>query len=238
MAYNFYMPRFARHTISDIPYHVIHRGNNRQKIFFSDPDYKYFLSLLKEAKKKYPCRLYAYALMFNHFHLLLEPSHNSQNLAKFIKLIAQKYAQYINKQKKRTGTLWEGRFKSSSVSKDNYLLACSRYIELNPVRARLVKNPQEYHWSSYRFKTGEAHSDNLLDQDPLYHDLGTSNIERQENYEKWFKESIPEGEWDFLRKAIAKGGVFGNIQFKEKLEKFLGKKFDLREKGRPRKDNK
>src|SRR3989338_10471781 len=146
------MPRIARNTISDIPYHVIHRGNNHQRIFFSDEDYKYFLSLLLEAKRKYQCRVYSYVLMPNHIHFLLESLRNPENLAKFIKLIAQKYAQYINKRHKRTGTLWEGRFKSLPVSKDNYLLACCRYIELNPVRAHVVKDPKEYMWSSYRLK--------------------------------------------------------------------------------------
>ena len=121
------------------------------------------------------------------------------------------------------------------MSKDNYLLACSRYIELNPVRARIVNDPKEYMWSSYRFKIGEGQDGILIDQDPLYFELGKNDKERQKNYEKWLKESIPDGEWDFLRKAITKGGVFGNIEFKEKMEKLLGKKFDIKGRGRPRK---
>ena len=181
------MPRIARNVTSDIPYHIIHRGNNRQKIFFCDDDYKYFLSLIKEARKKYRCKLYSYVLMSNHIHLLLESPRVSENLAKYIKLIAQKYAQYINKIHKRTGTLWEGRFKSSPVSKDNYLLACSRYIEMNPVRAGIVKEPKDYKWSSYRYKIGQEKADTLLDLDPLYMSLGKDAIERQKNYQKWFK---------------------------------------------------
>ena len=220
------MPRIARNTLPDIPYHVIHRGNNRQKIFFRDADYRYFLSLVKEAKKKHQCKIYSYVLMSNHIHFLLESFQHSENLAKFIKLIAQKYAQYINKSHKRTGTLWEGRFKSSPVSKDNYLLACSRYIELNPIRAKMARDPKDYKWSSYRFKVGERENHALLDRDPLYIELGKDDAERQKEYEKWFKESVPREEWDIIRKAVNKGTVFGNIQFKKKLEKLLGRSLD------------
>jgi len=122
------MPRVARNLISDVPYHIIHRGNNRQKIFFSEVDYKYFLSLMEEARGKYGCRLYSYVLMPNHIHFLLESFQNSENLAKYIKLIARKYSHHINKTYKRTGTLWEGRFKGKRgqsqflKQKDNYYL--------------------------------------------------------------------------------------------------------------------
>ncbi len=230
------MPRIARNVVSDIPYHIIHRGNNRQKIFFCDDDYKYFLSLLKEARKEYRCKLYSYVLMPNHIHLLMESPRVSENLAKSIKLIAQKCTQYINKIHKRTGTLWEGRFKSSLVSKDNYLLACSRYIEMNPVRADIVKEPEDYKWSSYRYKI-EQEKGNILvdsDRDPVYMSLGKNDIERQRSYQKWFKESIPSQEWDLIRKAVNKGSVFGSSQFKEKLEKLLGRRLEIRDRGRPK----
>ena len=228
------MPRVARNLISDIPYHIIHRGNNRQRIFFSEVDYKYFSSLMEEARGKYECRLYSYVLMPNHIHFLLESFQNPENLAKYIKLIAQKYSQYINRTYKRTGTLWEGRFKSSLVSKDNYLLACSRYIEMNPIRAQIVTDPKDYKWSSYSFKVGQRRSNILLDLDPLYINFGKDDRERQKKYQKWFEESIPPQEWDLIRKAANKGGVFGNTQFKERLEKLFKRKLDIRDKGRPR----
>jgi len=231
------MPRVARNIISDIPYHVIHRGNNRQKIFFCDGDYRYFLSLIEEAKKKYGCRLYSYVLMPNHIHLLLESPKSSENLAKYIKLLAQKYSQRINKRYKRTGTLWEGKYKSSLISKDNYLLACSRYIEMNPVRAHIVKDPKDYMWGSYRYKIGQGEGAVLLDPDPLYIDLGKDGNERQKNYRNWFKESIPPKEWDLIRKAVNKGGVFGSSNFKERMEKLLGRSLDIRDRGRPKKEN-
>ncbi len=230
------MPRVARNIISDIPYHVIHRGNNRQKIFFNDGDYRYFLSLIEEAKKKYGCRLYAYVLMPNHFHLILESPQSSEHLAKYVKLLAQKHSQHINKGYKRTGTLWEGKFKSSPMSKDNYLLACSRYIEMNPVRAHIVKDPKDYVWSSYRYKTGDGEGATLLDPDPLYIDLGKDDNERQENYRKWFKGSIPPQEWEIIRRAVNKSGAFGNNSFKERIEKLLGRKLDVKDRGRPKKE--
>lgn len=230
------MPRTARNIISDIPYHIIHRGNNRQKIFFCDDDYRYFLSLMGEARKKYSCRLYSYVLMPNHIHFILESPQSSENLAKHIKLLAQKYSQHINKKHKRTGTLWEGKFKSSPISMDNYLLACSRYIEMNPVRAHIVKDPKDYIWSSYKYKIGREKNAISLDLDPLYIDLGKDDKERQNNYQKWFKESIPSQEWDTIRKTTNKGGVFGNSYFKEKMEKLLGRSLDIRDRGRPKKE--
>ena len=175
--------------------------------------------------------------MPNHIHLILESLQSSENLAKYIKLLAQKYSQHINKKHKRTGTLWEGKFKSSPISMDNYLLACSRYIEMNPVRAHIVKDPNDYIWSSYRYKIGQKEGAILLDPDPLYIDLGKDDKERQKNYRKWFKESIPPHEWDSIRKAINKGGIFGNSHFKERMEKLLGRRLDIRDRGRPKKES-
>ncbi len=138
------MGRYARQTITDVPYHVINRGNNHQPIFFSDDDYWFFLESLSYAKEKYPCRIYSFVFMTNHVHLLLEPLIDNRNLACFMKYISQRHGQYINKRYKRSGTLWEGRFKSSPVSSDRYLLSCSRYIEMNPVRAGIVERPGDY----------------------------------------------------------------------------------------------
>lgn len=232
------MPRVARDIVPDIPYHLIHRGNNRQRIFFSDADYDHFLSLMYEAKAKYPCKIYSYVLMPNHIHLLLESCQHSEYLAKFIKMIAQKYTQRINMSHERTGTLWEGRFKSAPVSKDSYLLTCNRYIELNPVRAKIVKDPKDYQWSSYRFKIGYREKYLLIDMDPLYIDLGRNEAERQGNYKKWIAERIPSDEWDLIRKTVNKGGVFGNAQFKERLETMLGRRLDMKRQGRPEKNEK
>lgn len=229
------MSRVARNVVCDIPYHVIHRGNNRQKIFFKDPDYSFFLSLMSEAKSKYLCRIYAYVLMPNHIHMILEPSENAENMAKFMKLIAQKYSQHVNKIYKRSGTLWEGRFKSSPVSKDSYLLACMRYIELNPVRAKIVEKPDLYRWSSCLYKIGNSNPHGLCDEDPAYCDFGRDISERRSNYRKWLAESVPSEELELIRKSVNKEAVFGNSEFREKLEKMLGRSFSIRGRGRPAK---
>lgn len=174
--------------------------------------------------------------MPNHVHLILEPKEQPQNLAQFVKLLAQKYAQYVNKKYKRTGTLWEGRFRSSPISKDDYLLTCSRYIEMNPVRAGIVDDPAEYKWSSYRYKIGIDINPSLLDMDPLYLDFGAKDDERQEKYREWFgRHDRLESMLHLIRETINKNTVFGNKEFKESLERLLGRDLTMRKKGRPRK---
>jgi putative transposase len=148
------MGRYARGAIAGTPYHILNCGNNQQSIFFNDEDYAFFLDVISQAKQKYSCWIYSYVLMTNHFHLIAETGATGEGLAKFIKHISQRHGQYINRFQKRNGTLWEGRFKSNAVSTDQYMFACSRYIELNPVRAGIIENPEEYHYSSYRAKIG------------------------------------------------------------------------------------
>ncbi|OIN98251.1 transposase [Candidatus Desantisbacteria bacterium CG_4_10_14_0_8_um_filter_48_22] len=228
------MPRYARRALANVTYHIIHRGNNKQVIFFCDDDFQYFLRLIKIAKTEYEMNLYSYVLMNNHVHFLLEPL-VKEHLAKFIKSIAQKYAQYVNKKYKRTGTLWEGRFRSSPVSMDNYLLACSRYIEMNPARAGITRLPGDYKWSSYNGKIGFK-ADPLLDFDSWFLSLGSNEDERQKKYEKWFKESIPDFEWKLITESVNKGVAFGNDVFKEKIENILGRKMQIRRRGRPFKE--
>jgi putative transposase len=225
------MGRYARKTIVDVPYHVIHRGNNRQPIFFCDDDYQFFLESIESAKDKYKCRLYSFVLMTNHVHLLLEPIEDSENLAYFMKHIAQRYGQYVNKHYKRSGTLWEGRFKSSPISYDRYLLACSRYVEMNPVRAGIVEKPEEYKFSSYNAKIGKKKL-KMLDQDPVYMALGKTDDERQTAYQRWFQESIPKAEWELIREAVQRNWVFGNNRFKEAMEKALERRFEVKKAGR------
>lgn len=138
------MGRYARQTIANTPYHIINRGNNHQPLYYCDDDYQFFFEAIEAAKEKYPCRICSFVLMTNHIHLLLEAVENGTNLAKFMKHIIQRHGQYLNKRHDRSGTLWEGRFKSSPIASDRYLLACSRYIEMNPVRAGIVKDPSDF----------------------------------------------------------------------------------------------
>ncbi|MDY0045710.1 MAG: transposase [Syntrophales bacterium] len=225
------MTRHARQALPDIPYHIVNRGNNHQKIFFDGDDYYFFFNAIKSAKEQYPCKIYSFAFMTNHIHLLIEPVESGHNLASFIKQVSQRHGQYINKRYERTGTLWEGRFKSSPISTDAYLLACCRYIEMNPVRAGLTDRPEDYKYSSYRSKIGIRNC-NVLDSDPLYESFGSTSTERQQKYRQWFQESVEIEEWDHIRYAIKRNWPYGNDGFKKKLEDTMGYTFEIKKAGR------
>ncbi|MEK6684308.1 MAG: transposase, partial [Nitrospirota bacterium] len=141
---------------------------------------------------------------------------------------------YINQTYSRTGTLWEGRFKSAVVGRDEYLIACSRYIEMNPIRAGMVRDPGEYRWSSYLFRA-LGNPDRLLDEDPWYMSLGVNARERQRVYREWFQATINEGEWDQIRKATQQGQVIGKTEFRRQIEAMLGRRVVSGVRGRPRK---
>ena len=206
------------------PHHVIHRGHNRQVIFAETEDFEYYLSCLRLAKKLYPYRLYAYVLMTNQVHLLLEPR-GLKDLSGVMKRVAGRFTRYMNQKYHRRGTLWEGRFRSAVVVGERYLLAVSRYIEMNPVRARMAGHPQEYGWSSYRAHAkGEV--DDGLDMDPLYASLGDDANERARVYEAWVKESVPEGEWEAIREAIRRGRLVGRKKFQDEMAILLGRRID------------
>jgi len=225
------MARRLRLFAADIPYHVIQRGNNRNPIFFSEEDYLFFLDTLAEAKIKHPCLVLGYCLMTNHFHLLLQPK-EKDNVSLLIKLLGGKYVRYINKAYKRTGTLWEGRFKCCLIDKNIYFLSCLRYIETNPVRAGMVVLPELYRWSSYRARAfGEKNA--ILDLDSWYNGLGPNPQEQQLNYRKFFKTSMPESELKLIREMTQKNGLIGCSNFKEGIQRITGKKIIFRDPGRP-----
>lgn len=156
------MPRRARINLPNIPLHIIQRGNNRSACFFAGEDYRAYLGWLREYADKARCQIHAYVLMTNHVHLLLT-ARNTQGAGALMKALGQRYVQYINRSYRRSGTLWEGRYRSCLTQEDDYLLACMRYIELNPVRAAMVAHPGEYRWSSYRANAqGENGAEALL----------------------------------------------------------------------------
>jgi putative transposase len=141
------MPRRARITAAGVAHHVVHRGVNRQPAFFNAEDYQTFLECLGEGAHRYGCAVHAYVLMTNHVHLLLTP-HGKTSASGLMQSLGRRYVQYVNRTYKRTGTLWDSRYKSSTVQAETYLLACQRYIELNPVRAAMVEDPAHYRWTS------------------------------------------------------------------------------------------
>ena len=175
------MPRTARIAPRDYVYHVMSRGNNRQTVFKDDDDYNRYTELLQQYKLKYEFKLYHYVLMSNHVHLVVQPSGPGGDLAEIMKGINVSYAYHYKKKYKHVGHFWQDRYKSIIVSEDDYLLACGSYVELNPVRARLVADPQDYPWCSYgRYAYG---ADNLLvDKQPVYQGLGRNAGERQQKY--------------------------------------------------------
>ena len=143
------MPRRPRIQLNGVPLHIVQRGHNREPCFFSEEDYTSYLHWLDEALGDNQCQLHGYALMTNHVHLLLTPK-RAEAVPRLIMSLGLRYVQYINKTYRRTGTLWDSRYKSSLVQAETYLLACMRYIELNPVRAGMVPQPGDYPWASYQ----------------------------------------------------------------------------------------
>ena len=230
------MARKPRLFLEGMPHHVVQRGNNKDQIFFKSSDYLLFLEVLREAKKKHPCLLYAYCLMTNHIHLLLSPL-QEENIPLLMKLVGAKYVRYINKAYARTGTLWEGRFKCSLVQDDAYLAACLRYIEMNPVRAGLVTSPEVYQWSSYRFRAyGEDYA--ILDRDPWFEELGLQEEDRRQQYRFFFQKPEDDLVLKMIREMTLKGGIIGNEQFKLRIKRLTGREVILRPQGRPCLQNK
>lgn len=225
------MPRKPRFYLPDVPAHVIQRGNNRQATFFSDEDYQAFLNWLKEGADKHGCSIHAYVLMTNHFHLLVTPKARV-SISRMIQFVGRNYVTYINHKYGRSGTLWEGRHKGCVINGESYMLACSRYIELNPVRAGMVKTPGEYRWSSYR---GNAHGEEtgILEQHKLYLALGATDETRQFAYRGLFHSALDSDHLHSIRAAAQTGTPLGNDRFREQVEKTLGCKVGHSRRGRP-----
>jgi len=230
------MARLKRLDIAGQAYHVIQRGNNRQPIFFEREDYLYFLSLLHEFSGLFKCDIHAYVLMTNHIHLLITPQ-RAGSLSKFMQFIGRRYVRYINKTYERTGTLWEGRFKSSILDSEQYLLGCMRYIELNPVRARMVNNAKLYDWSSYRRNALGVQND-LINSHPLYANLAPAPAKRQAAYCALFNTNTDEETFNDIRSALQGGWALGSDKFKKKLQKSTGLRVEPLKRGGDRRSKK
>jgi len=226
------MSRKPRFFLPNIPVHAIQRGNNRQAIFFDDIDYKMYLEWLKVAAEKYSCQIHAYVLMTNHVHLLLTPK-TKDGLSRLFQYVGRYYVSYINRTYDRTGTLWEGRYKANIIEQEAYLLNCYRYIELNPVRANMVKRPEDYSWSSYNSNALEI-NDSLLTPHPLYLQLGEQEAIRKLSYRELFKSGLDTNVLDDLRACLQSGTPLGGERFKEQIEQVLKVKVGQVKRGRPR----
>ncbi|MBI5462303.1 MAG: transposase [Gammaproteobacteria bacterium] len=226
------MPRIGRVMLANYPHHIVQRGHNRQVVFAEARDYVRYLDTLAEFKAVFDIKVYAYCLMTNHVHLLLAPGEEIAAVGRLMKRLAGRQTRYHNGLEGRTGTLWESRYKSSPVDNDSYLLACSRYIELNPVRARMVAVPEAYRWSSCSHHLGDARC-HWLDDDPCYRALGDDEAQRQARYRQFLLESIPPGEWALIREAVQRGQLTGTSRFVDQVEDILGRRIERRSPGRP-----
>lgn len=226
------MPRRARISIPGIPWHIIQRGNNKAACFYADEDYELYLHHLKEQAEKCGCNVHAYVLMTNHVHLLLTPEmENSAGL--LMKNLGQRYVQYINRTYKRSGTLWEGRFRSCLTQTEDYVMSCYRYIELNPVRANMVQHPRDYKWSSYK-TNAEGKASVLIQPHNQYINLDPNELIRRKAYRALFKAHINSDIDNQIRTATNGNYVLGNTRFQQQIESALGRRVTKGKAGRPR----
>lgn len=227
------MARLPRFVIPGQPQHVIQRGNNREVIFVSDEDYRFYSEKLQYACDKYQCDIHAYVLMTNHVHLMMTP-HIENGISQVMQSLGRQYVQYFNYTYDRTGTLWEGRYKATLIDSERYLLTCSRYIELNPIRAQMVNHPSEYPWSSFH-SNGLGETDSLITPHLVYKRLGKSPEERQKAYRQLFRTRISEMTLEEIREATNKAWVLGNDRFKAKIEKLTARQSRPKARGGDRK---
>ena len=210
------MPRPPRLILPTVPVHVIQRGHNRATTFESPAEFKRYRTVLFEESARRGCAIHAYVLMTNHVHLLLTPE-SVHGVSSMMQAIGRRYVRWVNERRHRTGTLWEGRFKSSVIDSDRYLMTCSRYIELNPVRAGMVSAPGQYQWSSYRHNAHGAPDDGLTPH-ALYNSLGADAAERQMGYRGLFRHAPKPALIDDIRRGIKSGGVVGRDVFRARVQ--------------------
>ena len=223
------MARLPRFILPDYCQHVIQRGNNRGIIFHDTGDYYFYLEKLLLASEKHECRVHAYVLMSNHVHLLVTPN-REDSISKMQQMVGRYYVQYFNRRYSRTGTLWEGRYKATLIDNEKYFLTCMRYIELNPVRANMVKYPETYPWSSYHYNA-LGKNDPLISPHDEYLSLGETSEKRIEAYRALCEIPISQKTVDDIREATNKAWALGDESFKKNLESKLDRRIAALSKG-------
>lgn len=223
------MPSHARkHQLNDsLIYHVYNRSNTGKPIFCAEDDYHHFIELLKKYSLRFSLKIYHWAIMVNHYHLLLEIA-RPENISKIMAGIGRAYTHYYDRTYRSFGLLWQGRFQLQPVQKESYLITCGRYIERNPVRAQIVKVSQDYQYSSSKFYC-LGQSDGVTCEDPIYINFGDSPEARQDAYRQFLCTFDSEEERLFRNKRVPVGDKF----FKENLIKMYGQ-YMPRRKGKPR----
>jgi len=224
------MPRRPRILLPDYPLHIVQRGINREPCFYAEEDYQCYLHWLEEAAHDCGCAIHAYVLMTNHVHLLLTPAKPGAP-SRLMQSLGRRHVQYINRYYRRSGSLWEGRYKSSVVQAESYLMACMRYIELNPVRAGMVIDPGQYRWSSYR-SNGLLQTDARLTPHPLYLALDGQTERRCQAYRELFRPQLEGEAAREIREALRLGMPLGNERFAEMICTRLGIRRNTGKRGR------
>ncbi len=225
------MPRKRRFFLANVPVHIVQRGRSREPVFFDDGDCSAYLHWLAEASERYDCAIHAYVLMTNHVHILATPS-KEDGLSKMMQYLGLRYVPYINHRYNMSGSIWEGRFKASLIDSDEYLLTCMRYIELNPVRANMVKQVRSYRWSSYG-ANALGRSDTLVQAHSVYQALAKTRKQRLDTYKALFKLGIEREEMMSINNAWRTGTPLGNDRFKANIEQVLQRKVGQNRRGRP-----
>jgi len=216
------MARQARIVVAGQPLHIIHQGNNRQDVFKSQQDHRRFIEDLAASRNQSGCSLHAYVLMPNHYHLLLTPP-TGKALSDFMQTIGRRYVRYFNKEYQRSGTLWEGRYKSSLIDSDAYLLQCYRYIEENPVRSNVVAAPKQHQWSSYHHNALGV-TDPLITEHDNYTQIATTEDARKNVYSSLFKTALDSETTSLITSSVEKGEVLGSDRFHQSIESIVGLK--------------
>ena len=228
------MGRLPRTIDSGLVYHAHNRGNNREDVFADDDDRVAFLEALAKTKERYPFKLFGYCLMSNHFHLLIRPE-TGQSISRILQSLTITHTWRHHKRHQSSGHVWQGRFKSPVIQDDAHLLVVLRYIEANPVRARIVTDPADYPWSSYLFH-GLGNDDPLLSPFPAWEELGRTEAERRRKWRAKVQAKQKEAELTSVRGSLSSGRPFGEPDWVEQMAKRLNINLIARPRGRPRKE--
>ena len=225
------MARLPRLSLAGYPHHIIQRGNNGQAVFASDQDYRYWLELLQEYSRAFQVAVHAYVLMPNHVHVLATPQ-SADGVSLMMQAIGRRYVRYFNASQQRTGTLWEGRYRSTVLQAQNYLLACMVYLDLNPVRAGVAESAALYPWSSHGHYIGRK-VEKLITPHALFWALGNTPFAREEAYAQQVREGLSGAHINVLTDAALKGWVLGDAHFMAELEKKTERRLIKARPGRP-----
>ncbi|MGR8919390.1 MAG: transposase [Gammaproteobacteria bacterium] len=229
------MARQSRIDIAGLPQHVVQRGNNRVATFVCDDDRRFFRELVAEQATDAAVDVHAYVLMRNHVHLLVTPA-DAGAVSVMMQGVGRRYVQYFNRRYGRSGTLWEGRFRANVVEADSYLLACQRYIELNPVRAGVVRTPGEHAWSSFH-ANAMGRPDEIVTPHELYAALGRTPVARRRAYRQLFELELEPGVVTRLRDATRRGDALGSEPFLAELAAAAGRAVGPRDRGGDRRSD-